>query len=73
MDRCAEAAQKVCSCVVELHSRAQHCIEPRRAATNPNIAQSEPATRPPSFTIPIFGIYNGTGDGYLCSKKDEIE
>lgn len=73
LDRCAETAQKFCSLVVSLHRRAQLCIATHRAAPNANSAQSEPPARPSSFAIPIFGVYNGTGDGYLWSETDEIE
>lgn len=73
LDWCAETAQKLCSCVVVLHRRARRCIEWRRAETNHSFASSEPEVRPPSFAIPIFGVYNGTGLGYLWSEKDEIE
>jgi hypothetical protein len=73
LDWCAEAAQELCSCVVVLHRRAQHCIGRRRAETNHSFASGEPEARPPSFAIPIFGVYNRTGDGYLWSEKDEIE
>ena len=73
LDWCAETAQKLCSRVVALHKRTRSCIERRRAETNPSFESSEPEARPPSFAIPIFGVYNGTGDGYLWSEKDEIE
>ncbi|MFZ0745353.1 MAG: hypothetical protein WAM85_13160 [Terracidiphilus sp.] len=73
LDWCADMAQKLCSSVVVLHRRAQHCIERRRTETNHSIASSEPEASPPSFAIPIFGVYNGTGDGYLWSENDEIE
>jgi len=73
LDWCAETAQKLCSCVVGLHRRAQHYIELRRAETNHSLMSSEPEAKPPSFAIPIFGVYNGTGNGYLWSEKDEIE
>ncbi len=73
LDWCAETVQKLCSCVVSLHRRARKRIETLRAATNPNISQPEPPVRPPSFAIPIFGVYNETGDGCLWSEKDDIE
>ncbi|MGO9323289.1 MAG: hypothetical protein ACLP07_01905 [Terracidiphilus sp.] len=73
LDWCAEKAQKLCSCAVALHRRAQHCIEQHRAETNHSIALSEPEASPPSFAIPIFGVYSGTGEGYLLREKDEIE
>jgi len=73
LDWCAETMQKLCSCVVALHRRARHCIEQHRAETNHSIASSEPEASPPSFAIPIFGVYSGTGEGYLWSEKDEIE
>ena len=72
-DWCAETAQRLCSSVVVLHRHARHCIERRRAETNHSLASSEPEAKPPSFAIPIFGVYNGTGDGYLWSERDEIE
>lgn len=72
LDWCAGTARKLCSCIVALHKRAQHCMDTRRTATSPTIAPSEPAATPPSFAIPIFGVYNGTGEGYLWNQKDEI-
>ena len=73
LDWCTDTAQKLCSLVVALHRRAERCIATRRAAPNSNSAQSEPPAISPSFAIPIFGVYNGTGNGYVWSEKDEIE
>jgi len=73
LDWCAEVAQKLYSWVVVLHRRAVPCMERHRTETNHGVASSEPEATPPSFAIPIFGVYNGTGQGYLWSQKDEIE
>ena len=73
LDWCAETAQTLCSCVVVLHRRAQYCIERPRAETNRSFASIESEARPPSFAIPLFGVYNGTGEGYLWCEKNEID
>ncbi len=73
LDWCAETAQRLCTGVVVLHRRARNCIERRRAETNHSVASSEPEAKPSSFAIPIFGVCNGTGDGYLWNERDEIE
>ncbi|MFP5236007.1 MAG: hypothetical protein ACLGSD_08890 [Acidobacteriota bacterium] len=70
---CAEAAQKFRSGVVALHRYARRRIETHRAAVSTDVAQHEPPVRPPSFAIPIFGVYNGSARGYLWSEQDKIE
>jgi hypothetical protein len=72
-EECAELARRASASFAELHRRAQRRTDTRWAATNPNIARREPPVTPPSFAIPIFGVCNEAGEGYLWSEKDEIE
>lgn len=73
LDWCAVTVQKLCSCVVALHRRAQHYIEQHRAETNHSFASKVPEAKPTSFALPFFGVYNETGNGYLWSENDAIE
>ena len=70
---CAAQAQRVCAGLAALHRSALQRIKTHRAAPRPNAALAEPPARPVSFPLPIFGVYSGTGEGYLWSEKDEIE
>lgn len=66
----AKVAQRLYSSIVALHKRAQHRIEPCRTVTNPPI---RPAAGPRSFPISIFGVHNGTGEGFLWIEENEIK
>lgn len=71
---CEVLARGVCSGLRALHRRAQQRIEAHQAARmTAKVAQPEPASTPASFPFPFFGVYNGTGEGYLWSEKDELE
>jgi hypothetical protein len=71
---CAVLARRVCSGLRALYRSAEQRIEAHRAARMTlNIAQPEPTVTPASFPLPLFGVYNGTGEDYLWSERDEIE
>ncbi len=72
-DRCAAMARGVQSRLAALHRSALRRREMHRAAKAPIVVQPEPPARPASFAFPLFGVYNGTGEGYLWSERDEIE
>lgn len=54
---------------ITLHRLAAHHHPAPRTET----MRSAMPVGPPSFAIPIFGVYNGSGEGYLWSEQDEIE
>jgi len=70
---CAAQAQRVGSGIAALHRSAVHRIQTHRTAPRPQVPVAEPSVRPVSFPIPLFGVHNGTGKGYLWSEKDEID
>jgi hypothetical protein len=70
---CAAMAERVCSGLEALHqSRARH-IEAHTVATSTTVAQIQPSARPVSFALPLFGVYNGAGKGFLWSDKGQID
>lgn len=72
-DRFSATARGIQSQLAKLHRSATQCIKTHRAAPTASVAQPEPPARPASFAFPLFGVYNGTGEGYLWSERDEIE
>jgi len=72
-DKCSAMARALHSRLAKLHLRARKRIEMHRAATTAIAAVAEPPVRPASFALPLFGVHNGTGRGYLWSEMDEIE
>jgi hypothetical protein len=72
-EECAALAQSVSSGVAALHRSAARRIETKTAAPRTNMDRAEPIAKPQSFAFALFGVYNGTGEGYLCSEKDEVE
>ncbi|HEY2468942.1 MAG TPA: hypothetical protein VGI45_14040 [Terracidiphilus sp.] len=76
---CVALAQALFSELAALRSSASRRIAPHRPAPlhrrapRTEIMLSAGPVRPRSFAIPIFGVYNGSGEGYLWSEKDEIE
>ena len=50
----------------------------RRTATHPaapttKITAIPPEAKPISFALPLFGVYSGTGEGYLWTERNAIE
>jgi hypothetical protein len=72
-EECATLAQRFSSGVAALHRSAARRIETQTAAPSTNTDRAEPIAKPQSFAFALFGVYNGTGQGYLWSEKDEIE
>ncbi|MGB9147983.1 MAG: hypothetical protein WCC14_19330 [Acidobacteriaceae bacterium] len=70
---CVTLARRVRSGVAVLHQSAARRIATHSAAPSTNVALVEPAAKPAPFAFSLFGVHNGTGDGYLWSEKDEIE
>jgi hypothetical protein len=70
---CAVLARTVRSGLEALYQSAARRIQMQRAAASTNVDQSPPPTRPASFPFPLFGVCNGTGEGYLWSERDEID
>jgi hypothetical protein len=56
-----------------LHRSEGRRIDMHSAAPQTNIAQTPPLAPTPSFALPIFGVYSGTGKGYLWTDRDAIE
>ncbi len=77
LDECQVLTSRACSGLAVLHRSALRRTETCRAAQCTTTCRPETAVEPPakpaSFAFPLFGVYNGTGDGYLWSEKDEIE
>lgn len=72
-EECAALAQRVSSGVAALHRSAARRIETQTAAPSTNTDRAEPIAKPQSFAFALFGVYNGTGECYLWSEKNEIE
>lgn len=76
---CVALAQRFVSEVAALRSRVSRRIAlprpaPRdRPAPRSEIVRSAAPAWAQSFAIPIFGVYNRSGEEYLWSEKDEIE
>ncbi len=72
-EECAALAQRVSSGVAALHRSAARRIETQTAAPRTNTDRAGPIVKPQSFAFTLFGVYNGTGEGYLWRERDEIE
>jgi hypothetical protein len=48
-------------------------IETQAAAPRTKITVVPQEAKPASFALPLFGVYNGTGKGYLWIERDAIE
>jgi hypothetical protein len=70
---CAAQVQRVGSGIAALHRSAVHRIKTHRNAPRPQVPIVEPPARSVSFALPLFGVHNGTGQGYLWSERDEID
>lgn len=69
----AVLVQRACAGFAALRRSAAQRIETRRTAPSMITAAAQPQTRCASFAFPLFGVHNGTGEGYLWSEKDSIE
>ena len=56
-----------------LRRSAVRRTETHSAAPPTKVALIAPEAKPASFAIPLFGVYNGTGQGYLWTERDAIE
>jgi len=70
---CAALAQRIGSEFVALHRSAMRRIMSHRTATRPKATLAQPPAPPVPSALPLFGVCNGTGGGYLWSEKDEID
>ena len=70
---CAALGQSLHSRFKTLQRRATRRIETHSAAPCTKITVIAPEAKQASFPIPLFGIYIGTGDGYLWTERDAIE
>lgn len=68
----AAVARKICSGLAALHGGTARRIEMQHAAWRTNVALIAPEVKPESFTLPIFGVHNRTGEDHLWSEKNEI-
>jgi hypothetical protein len=70
---CAMLAQTVCSGLAALYRiRARH-IETNSTATSTKVLQIQPPAKPISFPLPLFGVCNGAGKGFLWNEREEID
>jgi len=72
-EECAALAQTVHSGLKALHRSEARRIETHSAAPRTPVAVIAPQPKPASFALPLFGVYNGTGGGYLWNEKETIE
>ena len=72
-EQCAALAQTVHSGLKALHRSEARRIEKHSAAPCTPVAVIAPQPKPASFALPLFGVYNGTGGGYLWNEKEAIE
>lgn len=69
----AALARKAHSVFNSLRRSAVRRINMHAAAPRTNIPQPQPLTPTESFALPLFGVYSGTGEGYLWTERDAIE
>ncbi len=70
---CAMLVQSVCSGLAGLYRSRARQIETPPAPTSTKIQQIRLLANPVSFAIPLFGVCNRAGKGFLWSDKDEID
>lgn len=70
---CTALVREACAGFAALHRSATQRIETRPTSPNTIAATARPPGRCASFALPLFGVHNGTGEGYLWSDGDEIE
>lgn len=69
----AALVRKAHSGVKLLRRSAVRRIEMHAAAPSTKITVIAPEAKRASFALPLFGVYNGTGEGYLWTERDAIE
>jgi hypothetical protein len=72
-EECAVLVRTAQSWLEALNRSAARRIETHSVAPRTTVALVIPEAKPAPFALPLFGVYNGTGEGYLWNKKDEIE
>lgn len=72
-EECVELAQRASSGAAALHRSAARRIETHTTAPSTTTDRAEPIAKPQSFAFALFGVYNGTGEGYLWRERDGIE
>jgi len=70
---CAALAQRVCSGLAAVYQSRPRHVETHPAAISAEVLQVQPPARPVSFALPLFGVCNGAGKGFLWSDRDEID
>ena len=72
-EECAALAQPVHSGLKAFHQTMAQRIEAHSASPRTTVPVIPPEAKPPSFALPLFGVYSGAGGGFLWSEKDAIE
>ena len=72
-DGSAALARKTYSALKPLCRNAVRRTATHSAASTTGITAITPEAKPASFALPLFGVYNGTGEGYLWTERDAIE
>ncbi|HWG20539.1 MAG TPA: hypothetical protein VG225_08400 [Terracidiphilus sp.] len=73
IEECATLARRFCSGLAALHRSAARRIETHETAPSTTTDHAEPIAKAQSLAFPLFGVHNGTGEGYRWSEQDEIE
>ncbi|MGB6744433.1 MAG: hypothetical protein WBE38_12370 [Terracidiphilus sp.] len=72
-EECTALARRVRSGLVGLHRAAARRIETHTTAPSTTTDRAEPIAKPHCFAFALFGVYNGTSEGYLWRERDGIE
>jgi hypothetical protein len=72
-EECARLARTAQSGLKALHRAAELRIETHSSVPGRTAPVIVPEVRPASFALPLFGVCNGTGQGYLWTEGDAIE
>jgi hypothetical protein len=70
---CAALVQSLHSSLKTKHWSAAQRMETQDAAPRATVAAIAPQKNLASFALPLFGVSNETGGGYLWNEKDAIE
>ncbi len=70
---CAALAQTVRPGLKASRQIAMRRVATHSAAPRTTVPVISPEAKPTSFALPLFGVYNGTGKGYLWTERDAIE